>query len=52
MNRIAEVCAELALYRIMIKVDEILDNYSKDGGAIEEIEAALWKLCMKCRCHL
>ena len=45
-NRVAEVCAELALYRIMIKIDEILDHYSKDdgGGATQEIEAALWKL--------
>jgi len=44
MNHIPEVCAELALYRIMIKIDEILDHYSKDGGAAEQIEAALWKL--------
>jgi len=43
MNRIAEVCAELALYRIMINIDEILQHYSHDG-AIAEIEAALWNL--------
>ena len=42
MNRIAE-SAELALYRIMVNIDEILTRYSKNG-ATEEIEGALWKL--------
>ncbi len=41
MNRIAE-SAELALYRIMVNIDEILTHYSKNG-ATEEI-GALWKL--------
>ena len=42
INRIAEVSAELALYRVLIKVDQILEHYSNE--AITEIEAALWKL--------
>ena len=42
MNRVAEVCAELALYRIMVNIDQILSHYSTE--AIVEIEAALWKL--------
>ena len=42
LNRVAEVSAELALYRIMIRIDEILAHYSEQ--AIVEIEAALWKL--------
>jgi len=33
----------LALYRIMVNIDEILTHYSKNG-ATEEIERALWKL--------
>ena len=41
-NRIPEVSAEPALYRVMIRVDEILEHYS--SVAILEIEAALWKL--------
>ncbi|HEX7031991.1 MAG TPA: hypothetical protein VF172_03225 [Nitrososphaera sp.] len=41
-NRIAEVAAELALYRVMIRIDEILEHYT--GDAILEIEAAFWKL--------
>jgi len=43
MNRIAEVCAELALYRIMVNIDQILTHYSKNGASAQ-IEAALWKL--------
>jgi len=35
--------SELALYRIIVNIDEILTHYSKNG-AIAEIEAALWKL--------
>ena len=42
MNRIAEVSAELALYRILIRIDEIVEHYS--AQAIVEIEAGLWKL--------
>ena len=42
MNRIAEVCAELGAYRIMIKVDEIVDNYRE--RTLAEIEVALWRL--------
>jgi hypothetical protein len=42
LNRIAEVSAELALYRILIRIDEIVEHYSNE--AIMEIEAALWKL--------
>ena len=30
MNHIAEVCAELALYRVMISIDEILDHYKSE----------------------
>lgn len=42
MNRVAEVSAELALYRVMIRIDEIVGHYTQN--AIAEIEAALWKL--------
>jgi len=43
MAHIAETCAELALYRIMIKVDEILKHYTTDA-ARGEMEVLLWKL--------
>ena len=42
MNRVAEVCAELALYRVMIGIDEIVDHYSTE--ATIEMEACLWTM--------
>jgi hypothetical protein len=42
MNRIAEACAELALYRVLIRVDGILEYYSEPGLAAMDRE--LWKL--------
>ena len=42
MNRIAEVCAELALYRVMIGVDPLLDHYS--DYALGAMDRELWKL--------
>ena len=42
MNRIAETCAELALYRVMIGIDPILDHYSEQ--ALTEMDKELWKL--------
>ncbi len=43
VNRIAEACAELALYRVFIRVDDILDHYS--GEALAEIDEELWRFC-------
>ena len=42
MNRIAEVCAELALYRVMIGIDPILDHYGEH--ALAAMDKELWKL--------
>jgi len=42
MNRIAEACAELALYRVMIGIDTILDHYSEH--ALTAMDKELWKL--------
>lgn len=39
-NQIAEICAELAMYRVMIAIDEILDHYTTDGS-LREMEAKL-----------
>ena len=41
MNHVAEVCAELALYHVMIGVDEILEHYRTEK-ALAGIEAQLW----------
>jgi hypothetical protein len=43
MNQIPEVCAELAIYRIIIRIDDILKFYTCDH-ALAEIEAGLLKL--------
>ena len=42
-NHIAEICAELAPYRVLIAIDEILDHYTTDA-ALEEMEGALSNL--------
>ena len=42
MNRIAEACAELAVYRVMINVDEILEHYTSES-AIAAMDVELWK---------
>ena len=42
MNHIAEVCAELALYRVMIGIDPILDHYS--DHALTAMDKELSKL--------
>ena len=42
MNHIAEVCAELALYHVMIGIDEILEHYGTEAS-LQEMEAQLWK---------
>ena len=42
MNRIAEACAELALYRVLIRVDGILEYYSEP--ALTAMDKELWKL--------
>jgi hypothetical protein len=41
MNHIAEVCSELALYKVNIRIDDILDHYSQPAIAAMDIE--LWK---------
>jgi hypothetical protein len=41
MNRIAEACAELALYRVMISIDYLLDHYTT-GPALAAMETELW----------
>lgn len=41
--RIAETCAELALYRIYINIDSILDHYG--GPALAEIDIELCRFC-------
>jgi hypothetical protein len=41
MNRIAEACAELALYRVMIRIDGILEYYSEP--ALVAMDKELWK---------
>ena len=43
MNHIATVCAELALYRVMVAIDPILDYY-KNEYELLEVEAQLWRL--------
>lgn len=43
VSRIAEACAELALYRVFVRVDDILDHYS--GVALAEIDEELWRFC-------
>ena len=40
-NHIAEACAELAMYRVMIGIDAILDHYSEP--ALAEMDQQLWK---------
>ncbi|AFU57176.1 hypothetical protein Ngar_c02280 [Candidatus Nitrososphaera gargensis Ga9.2] len=40
VNHIAEACAELALYKVMISIDDILDHYSEPALAAMDIE--LW----------
>jgi hypothetical protein len=42
MNRIAEACAELALYRVLIRIDGILEYYSEP--ALAAMDKELWKL--------
>jgi hypothetical protein len=42
MNRIAEACAELALYRVLIRVDGILEYYNEP--ALAGMDKELWKL--------
>ena len=42
MNHVAEVCAELALYHVMVGIDEILDNYQTEESIVE-IEGQLWR---------
>lgn len=41
--RIAETCAELALYRIYINIDAILNHYDELGLA--EIDTELCRFC-------
>ena len=41
VNRVAEACAELALYRVLIRVDDILDHYSEP--AVAAMDEQLWK---------
>jgi hypothetical protein len=47
-NHIAEICAELAPYRVMIAIDEILDYYTTDA-ALNDIEGALSNLLQNLR---
>lgn len=42
MNHVAEVCAELAMYHVMIGVDEILDHYHSEAS-IAAMEGQLWR---------
>jgi hypothetical protein len=42
-NHIVETCAELALHRVIIYVDQIFDYY-KTETELEAIEDQLWKL--------
>jgi hypothetical protein len=42
MNHIAEACAELALYRVMVGIDPILAHYS--DSALTAMDLELWKL--------
>lgn len=42
MNHIAETCAELALYRVMIGIDPILEHYSET--ALTAMDSELWNL--------
>jgi hypothetical protein len=43
VNHIAEICAELAPYRILIAIDEILEHYTTEVS-LREMEAVLSKL--------
>ena len=40
-NHIAETCAELAMYRVMIGIDAILEHYSEP--ALAAMDEHLWK---------
>ena len=42
MNRVAEACAELALYRVMVGIDPILEHYSET--ALTAMDTELWRL--------
>ena len=42
MNHVAEVCAELAMYHVMIGIDEILDHYHTEASLVA-MEGQLWK---------
>jgi hypothetical protein len=42
MNHVAEVCAELAMYHVMVGIDEILDNYHTEAS-LAEMETHLWR---------
>ena len=42
MNRVAEACAELALYRVMVGIDPIVTHYSET--ALTAMDNELWKL--------
>ena len=48
MNRIAEICAELAPYRVTIAIDEMLEYYTTDV-AINEMETVLSNLLKNVR---
>ena len=41
LNHIAEACAELALYRVMISVDYLLDHCTT-GPVLAAMETELW----------
>jgi hypothetical protein len=43
INRIAEICAELAPYRVMIAIDELLEYYTTEA-ALKGVEASLAQL--------
>jgi hypothetical protein len=43
VNHIAQVCTELASYRILIAIDVILEHYTT-GVSLREMEAVLPKL--------
>ena len=42
MNHVAEVCAELAMYHVMVGIDEILDSYHTEAS-LAEMEGQLWR---------
>jgi hypothetical protein len=43
INRIAEICADLAPYRVMIGIDELLEYYTTEA-ALRGVEASLTQL--------